>query len=254
MRRALAVPGSIALATLFVLPAFAQSVEEIVAKNLKAKGGLDLLHQTDSVKMSGTFTTYQPTRTAMPMTTWAKRPNFVRREVEVVPPPGLAQPVPARPTKMVSAADGSTVWMQQGSGPPIELPASQAAQVLRDNEFDSVFVDYRDKAVTIDLVGVEKVNGRDAYHLAVRRKGGPVQHYFLDQETGLEARVTTDVSQGGSTATITTELSDYRDVDGRMVPFRMRQLVNGEPQAEMAIDHVEFNVAIPDSLFSPPRH
>jgi outer membrane lipoprotein-sorting protein len=262
MRRPPQLMALAALVSLFALPAAAQSVDEIVSKNLEAKGGLALLRQTNSVKMTGTFTAFQPpaapgeapAEVTMAMTTWAKRPSFVRREVEVPAPAGQAAARgPSRPTKVISAADGSTVWMQQGTNPPVELPAAQASQMLQNSEFDSVFVAYHDKDITIDLVGVEKLNGKDAYHLAVKRKNGPVQQYFLDRETGLETRVVTDVSQGGSTAKISTELSDYRNVDGRMVPFKMRQLVDGQPAAEMAIDRVEFNVDMPDSLFKLPR-
>ncbi len=184
MRRPLQLVALTAIVSLFAFPAAAQSVDEIVSKNLQAKGGLDLLRQTNSVKMTGTFTTLQPpaavgdnpTPVTMPMTTWAKRPNFVRREVEITAPAGQSPARgPSRPMKMISAADGSTVWMQQGTNPPVELPAAQASQMLQNSEFDSVFVAYRDKDVTIDLVGVEKVNGKDTYHLAVRRKDGPVQ-------------------------------------------------------------------------------
>lgn len=253
MRRPARLAASVAIALLFAVPALAQTVDEIVAKNLQAKGGLDLLRQTNSVKMTGTFKSFQPAEMTMPMTTWAKRPNLVRQEAEVTLPSNPASPAaPARPTRMVRAADGTTVWMQQGSGPAIPLPAAQAAQTMQENEFDSVFVDYRTKGVAIDLAGVEKLNGKDVYHLTVRRKSGPQQHYFLDTQTGLEAKVSTEVSQGGSIAKVDTELSDYRDVEGRMVPFKTRQLVNGQAAAEMTIDRVEFNVPMADTLFKMP--
>lgn len=253
MRRSLQLVVSVAIAFLVAVPAFAQSVDEIVARNLQAKGGLDLLRQTSSVKMTGTFKSFQPSELTMPMTTWAKRPNLMRREAEVTPPPGQAPPgTPPGPMKVVQAADGTTVWMQQGTAPPQALPSAQAAQAVQDNEFDSVFIDYRTKGVAIELVGVEKLNGRDVYNLAVKRFAGPVQHYFLDTQTGLEAKVSTDVSQGGSFAKVETELSDYRNVEERMVPFKNRQFVNGQLVAEMTIEHVEFNVPMADTLFKMP--
>lgn len=254
MRRSFQLVASdLAIAFLFAVPAFAQSVDDIVAKNLQAKGGLDLLRETNSVKMTGTFKSLQPSEMTMPMTTWAKRPNLVRQEAEVTPPPGQAPPgMPAGPTKMIRAADGTNVWMQQGSSAPRALPSAQAAQMMQDSEFDSVFVDYRNKGVTIELVGVEKLGGKDVYHLKVSRRNGPLQHYFLDALTGLEAKVSTEASQGGTTATVDTELSDYREVEGRMVPFKTRQLVNGQLAAEMTIDSVEFNVPMADTLFKMP--
>lgn len=254
MRRSLQLMAS-GLATVFIFatPALAQSVDEIVAKNLQAKGGLDLLRQTNSVRMSGTFKSFQPAEMTMPMTTWAKRPNMVRQEVEVTLPPGQAPPgMPAGPMKMVRAADGTNVWIQRGPSAPQALPSVQAAQMMQDSEFDSVFIDYRTKGVTIELVGVEKLGGKDVYHLKVSRKNGPLQHYFLDAQTGLEATVSTEVAQGGTTATVATELGDYRNVEGRMVPFTTRQLVNGQLAAAMTFDKVEFNVPMADTLFKMP--
>lgn len=253
MRRPVQLVAFAAIAFLTALPARAQTVDEIVARNLQAKGGVDLLRQTNSVKMTGSFKSFQPSETTMPMTTWAKRPNLVRQEAEVTLLPGQAPPgMPPGPMKIVRAADGTTVWMQQGPGPARALPAAQASQMMQDSEFDSVFVDYRTKGVTIDLVGTETLNGKTVYHLTVKKKNGPVQHYFLDAQTGLETKVGTEVSQGGSTAKVETELSDYREVEGRMVPFKTRQLVNGELEAEMTIEHVEFNVPMPDTLFKMP--
>ena len=254
MRRSLHLIASVAMTLLFAVPALAQSVDEIVAKNLQAKGGLDLLRQTTSVKMTGVFKSFQPSETTMAMTTWAKRPNLVRREVSVTPPAGQAPAgAPAGPIRMVQAVDGVSAWIQQGTSAPQALPAAQATQVMQETEFDSVFVDYKSKGFTIDLVGLEKLNGKDVYHLKVTRKTGPSQHYFLDAQTGLEAKVRTEVSQGASQATVETELSDYRNVEGRMVPFKTRQLVNGQLAAEMTIEQVEFNVPMPDTLFKMPR-
>ena len=58
--------------------------------------------------------------------------------------------------------------------------------------------------------------------------------------------------QGGKTTRIETQLGDYREVDGRMVPFSIRQLVNGTVTASTTLDSVEFNAPADDSLFKMP--
>lgn len=52
---------------------------------------------------------------------------------------------------------------------------------------------------------------------------------------------------------VVTELADYREVDGRMMPFSIRQRVNGVVSASTKIDTVEFNVPIDDGTFRMPR-
>ena len=73
--------------------------------------------------------------------------------------------------------------------PPQQLPNTQAAYASQDAEFDSVFVDYKQKGHAIELVGKETLNGAPVYHLKVTKKGGPPQDYYLDAETGLEKKI-----------------------------------------------------------------
>jgi hypothetical protein len=91
------------------------------------------------------------------------------------------------------------------------------------------------------------------FHLRVTKKGGPPQAYYLDAKTGLEKVISVTLAPGGRpTTTIETQLGDYREVDGRMIPFSIRQLVNGTVNASTTLDKVEFNVEADDALFKMP--
>jgi outer membrane lipoprotein-sorting protein len=245
MRRTLIVIAAV-MAAAFLMPvrAGAQTLDEIIAMNLKAKGGLERIKSTSTVRMTGHVSAKEdPTAEAKTaqISTLAKRPNMMRREQTV------------DGEKMVSAFDGTSLWMSRGTMPPQEARGPQAAYASQNAEFDSVFVDYMAKGISIQLAGTEKRNGKDVFHLKVTKKGGPPQDYYLDAATGLEQAVSVTVDPGGGRATlITTEMSDYREVDGRMIPFSIRQLVNGVVNASTVIDKVEFNVPADDSLFMMP--
>ena len=60
------------------------------------------------------------------------------------------------------AFDGKTFWMARGDGPPQQLPGAQAAYAMQDAEFDSVFVDYKEKGNKITLAGKETLGGQPA--------------------------------------------------------------------------------------------
>ena len=216
----------------------AQTVDEIIAKNLTSKGGLDKIRATTSVKMMGQVAANGKDVT---MTIWAKRPNLMRREYSI------------DGQSMVNAFDGTTLWMSAGTAPPQAMPGPQAAYAKQESEFDSVFVDYKERGHAVEFLGKEKVNGKDAYRLKVQKKGGPPQDYYLDAATGLEMKISTNVDQGGSPTVIVTEMSDYRDVDGRLVPFNSKQLVNGKLIASIALDKVEFNVPVDETVFRMPK-
>ena len=92
--------------------AHAQSVDEIVARNLQARGGVEKLKGMTSAKITGDV---DQRGMKIHITTWAKRPNFMRREMDATPPPpspGRASiPGTTGPIKAVVASDGAHVWM-----------------------------------------------------------------------------------------------------------------------------------------------
>jgi outer membrane lipoprotein-sorting protein len=85
------------LALLVAAPSFAQTptAEELVAKNLAARGGLEKLQSLNTMKVTGTVA-FQGMD--MPMTLLTKRPNKMRQELSM------------QGQSIVQAFDGQTVW------------------------------------------------------------------------------------------------------------------------------------------------
>jgi outer membrane lipoprotein-sorting protein len=216
------------------------NVDDVVAKHLAAKGGVEKLRAVESVRSSGRIKT---PRGVFEVTNWAKRPNMTRREITVE---GQAQ---------VVAYDGKVLWginplMSPGAR---EITGPAAEHTRRDAEdFDSVLLDYKNKGYKVELVPPES-SGAKGPRLRVTKKNGSVQEISLNPETMLEDRITMEVNQQGKTAVIATEFSNYRQVDGLMVPFTIRQTFNGQPQGEVVYEQVQFNVPLGDDLFRMPK-
>jgi outer membrane lipoprotein-sorting protein len=236
----------------------AQTVDEVIARNLDARGGVEKLRALTSTRATGDVV--QGT-TKIHVVTYSKRPNLMRREMEAPVPPELAaragragQPTPTGTLKSVTGFDGTNVWiMNPGTGNlPQAVTGQQAELAKQGSEFDSVLLDYKAKGHTIELVGTENINGKPAYHLKVTRKQGIVQHYYLDTATGLEARQVATVEEGPIKAEVVIDFSNYQTVDGMAVPFTLKQSVNGKPVAEVTLSKWEANVAIDDALFRMP--
>ena len=241
--RAAAVRVLAAAVSLTAVPGVgaSQTVDDIVAKNLAAKGGLDKLKAMNTVRITGKITLQGM---ELPMTTVAKRPNMMRREMQF------------QGNNMVLAYDGTTVWTinpMMGSTAPQPITGAQADMAREDADFDSVLIDYKAKGHTIELVGTEKIDDKPVYHLKLTKKNGQVQHLYVDTDSNLERRTVTTVDQGGMKAEITADLSDYQQVDGITVPFQIVQSMNGNTVARVAIDKVEFNVPIDDEIFRMPK-
>lgn len=221
----------------------AQTVDDIVAANIKSKGGEVKIKATNSVRMTGSVVARDVNGREITgsLTMVAKRPNLMRRDATV------------NGQRITNAFDGTSLWMAIGTTPPQELPGTQGAYARQDAEFDSVFVDYKEKGFVIELVGKEKLDGTDVYHLKVARKDGPPRDFFLDTGTGLEKKIVVSVpSPDGSTMTSVTEFSDYRTVDGCLVPFVLKQRQNGTVISTTTLDKIEFNVPVEDSYFKMP--
>jgi outer membrane lipoprotein-sorting protein len=235
-----------ALAAAVVLPirsASAQTLDDIVAMNLKSKGGIEKIRATQTVRMTGTIAARDPMGQEMKaaMVILAKRPNLMRRETTM------------NGEQVVAAFDGKTFWMARGRSQPQILPGPQSAYAMQDAEFDSVFVDYKEKGYKIALVGKETLDGKPVYHLTVTKKSGPVQDFYLDAQTGLEKKISVQLdTPNQQNMVVATEMSDYRDVDGRQIPFKTQQTQDKVAVSTVTLDKVEFNVPADDSLFRMP--
>ena len=219
--------------------ATAQTVDEVIAKSLAAKGGVEKLRAVDSVKTTGRIKT---PRGELPVVNWTKRPNLKRQEMTI---DGSTQ---------IVAYDGTTLWRADPKmgGKPQVITGPMAERNRADAEdFDSALLDYKQKGTTIELVAAA-AGAKTGPHLRVTRKDGVVQNVFLNAETFLEERISTVVEQGGMKVEIVTEMLDYKPVDGVMVPFRIRQLVDGKPQGEVSYTQVQFNLPIGEELFKMP--
>ena len=242
--RMLSVAAVLAAAVILpVRPVSAQTLDEIIEMNLKAKGGIEKIRATETVRMTGTISARDPVGQEMKanMIILAKRPNLMRRETTVDKQP------------MVMAFDGQMFWMARGDQLPQQLPAPQAAYAIQDAEFDSVFVDYKQKGHKIALAGKETLDGKPVYHLKVAKKNGPAQDFYLDAQTGLEKKISVRIEAPERQPILfVTEMSDYRDVDGRQIPFKTQQSQNGVTVSTVSLEKVEFNVPADDSLFRMP--
>lgn len=247
MRRVLIAFSAVALTLATGLPsvvsaqAAAQSqgiptADEIVAKNIAAKGGAAKLKSVDSVRITAAATVQG---TITPMVIELKRPNLRRQEVTV------------NGQKIVQSFDGTHGWMLNPSAgvQAVQMPAPQTAAMKSDAEFDSPLLDYQSKGVKVAFIGKEDIDGRPSYHLKVTTADGAEREYYIDPATDLEFRVDAALVQNGMHGTLSVAMSDYRDIDGVKMPFSLKQTLNGREVGDLRVSTIELNVPLDASLF-----
>jgi outer membrane lipoprotein-sorting protein len=234
--------AGLALAALVAVPASAQTLDEVLAKNLKAKGGLDKIRAVQSIRMTGTVT-IGPGMEA-PFVLEQKRPNMFRMEFTLQGMTG------------VQAYDGKVGWQLMpfsGRKDPEPLPEDAMKQVEEQADFDGPLVDYKAKGNTVELMGKEKVEGSDAYKLKLTLKNGDVRYIFLDADQYLEVRTEGKTKVRGTDVEGESTIGDYKEVGGLMFPHALESgQKDSQQKMKMTIDKIELNVSVDDGQFKMP--
>src|SRR5215469_14588424 len=196
---------------LFSLLVSAQTVDEIIAKSWAAHGGLSKLKAIQSVKITGDV---ELGGMQAGFTQVFKRPMKIRADISVQ---GMS---------MVQAFDGKTGWQIvpfSGKKDPEVMSADDLKNIQEEADFDGPMVDYKKKGNTVELVGKEKVEGTDTYHLKVTLKNGNVRHIYMDADSFLAIKVSAKTTMRGTEIEVETAIGDYKKVEGIMVPFSIEQ-------------------------------
>lgn len=236
------IAAVVALTLLVAAPGSAQTptADELVAKNIAARGGEEKLKSLNTMKVTGTVA-FQGME--MPMTLLTKRPNKMRQELSM------------QGQSIVQAFDGETVWASNPMmGPGARAMEGPQADALKNQAlFDGPLVGYKERGDAVEVVGPAEVEGAKAWKLKIARKDGRSMHILLDATTFLERQWSVTMEQNGLTMEIDTIIGDYQPADGVQVARSMRTLMGGNPMGTLKIASVEFNVPVEDSIFVMPK-
>ena len=221
----------------------AETADELVAKNIQARGGLEKIKNVQSMKMTGTMRLGDE---KLPTTLELKRPNKSRWEFTL------------EGQTAVQAYDGKTAWMImpfEGQTEPQVMTDQEARDIEMQADVDGPLIDAAAKGNTIELVGKETIEGGvEAWRLRVTRKTGDARDLYLDAKTYLQVLAVTKRTADGQTHEIRSKIGDYRTVGGLMLPHSFEASASDVPQTQaLEFQKIEINVPIDDSRFAMPK-
>ncbi len=111
----------------------------------------------------------------------------------------------------------------------------------------SVFA-YKKDDVKKKLTGMEKINGKDTYKLALTFPSGKKVTQYYNVDNGLRVKEMTSLKTPRGSFLQTTEYSNYKEVDGIKYPFKISQQM-GPQNITMTVTSVEVNKGVKDSIF-----
>ncbi len=220
----------------------AQTADELIAKNIAAKGGMDKIKAIKTMRMVADFDA-GGFKAAIGQA--SKRPDMVRDTFTIQ---GMTE---------IDAYDGSSGWKIspfQGKKDPELMGEDQLRGMVEEADFDGPLVDYKAKGNTVEYMGHDQVDGDDVYKLKVTLKNGDIFYYYLDPDTYLEILVEKQIFIRGAVRESATEYGSYKPVNGVMFAFSMAQGSKNDPdsRSKLNVRKIEVNVPIEDRDFKMP--
>lgn len=239
MRHALAVLIALCCFTVF---SFAQTADELIAKNIEARGGIEKIKAIKTLRMAGKFEGYGGIVASVGQEN--QRPDLIRATLSLQ---GMT---------MVQAYDGTIGWQIQpfgGKKDPELMGEDDLRDLLLDADFDGPLVDYKAKGSAVEYLGHDVVDGDDALRLKVTLKNGDIIYDYLDPDTYIEIRKDIQQFIRGSVRERVMGLGSYKPVDGVMYPFSISQGPKDNPNDQIiTVQKREANVTIDPAEFALP--
>jgi hypothetical protein len=225
------------------------TADQIVEKNVAARGGLDAWRKVRSMVWIGHLQS-STSEGAVPFVLQMERPDKTRFEVTI------------EHEKSIRAFDGAEGWKlkpPRGGSPELAPYTAEEVRFAKDAPgMDGPLIDHEAKGIAVTLDGSDEVDGHKAYRLLVKLPSGTTRHVWIDAATFLEVRYDREVhGTAGPGGTVFVYYGDYKNIDGLQIPMAIEtRAADGRPGDRMVIDRALLNPALDESQFMWPgtRH
>lgn len=238
------------LAMAFILPAQAQSVDEILENYFENTGGMDAWKSLEGIKM-----------------------NAIVNQQGMEIPIEIIQLKDGRQVTTIKfqgqeikqgVYDGEVLWSTNFMTMKAEKSDAEATAnfKLNTNDFPDSFVDYKEKGYTAELVGTEEFDGAETFKIKLVKEPvtvdgnqeDDVSFYFFDSENFVPLGMQTEIRSGqGKGMTSEVKFSDYQEVEGLYFPFSMTQGLKDGQSSPITFSSIELNPEVDDAVFTYPE-
>jgi zinc protease len=210
------------------------SAEQVVQKCLQALGGREVVAALHSSVTSGIF---EGQGALLPAELAFEAPAKWYFLLKGANGPAFMQ-----------VSNGSAGWIVTPEGVQ-DMPVEQRLMTNRlvDLQGPMKFGEYY---VKLQVKGIEKTSGHDAYVVEATPKEGRPDHYYFDTESGLILRIDFVAETERGAFPIQMHYEDYREVAGTKIPYKLRQTGLGE--WIITIREAKINEDVDDASFEKP--
>ena len=248
MKRALIPILAVVVGLVMAPRAAAQTADEVVEKHLAAMGGRAALAKLTSQLASGTIAIQaQGADLGGTIEISKKAPNKSRTlmRIDLSSVGGSEMVVDQR-------CDGKTAFASNSLQGDREITGAQLQSMLNAS-FPSSLLNYKETGAKIELLGRETAGAKPVLVLQYTPASGPALKLYLDADTYLVSRTVVKLSlpEAGGEVEQSTDVTDYRVIDGVKTPFSVTVSSAGQ-LITSSVAKVEDNGALDDAVFSRP--
>ena len=256
------------------------TAEQIVARNLAARGGAPAWAAIHTMQMSGKLDAGRERKDGGAVVTSARQAKARERSLAEQIFAGKA-PVPTikvirlpfkldlqRPNRMrleipfqgdtaVQTYDGRNGWKLRpflGRHDAEAFNAEELAVASEQQELDGPLANLAAKGTKVAVDGTDVIEGHPAYRLKLTLKSGAVRRLWIDGQSFLDVKFEGRPRRfDGKLRPVYTYYRDYRPEHGLMVAHRLETAVEGVGLREyIDIEKVAFNIELSGAQFGKP--
>jgi hypothetical protein len=225
----------------------ALSADQIVEKNVTARGGLEAWRKIQTIVWTGHIETGSPTAPILPFALEMKRPNKTHFEVN------------AQGDKSARIFDGTHGWkIRPGRGGKLDTQPFTLEELKFAHDapaIDGRLIDHEAKGIKVDVDGVEELDGHQAYRLNITLPSGAKERLWVDAHSFLEVKSEHQIrASAGLTAWVPMFYRNYQTVEGVQIPFTVETGASaGKAADKLVIQQVLVNPPLDDQVFAKPE-
>jgi outer membrane lipoprotein-sorting protein len=198
------------------------------------------------MSMTGEMDAGGKTDVKVPYTMSLKRPHMSRLEIRF------------NNQTAVQTYDGKQGWKYRpylGRAEAEPLTAAELRSEQATDELDGPLIDAERKGTKVEVAGVDKVEGKDAYRLRLTTAGGASRNVWVDAASFLEVKIDGEPRKlDGRAHKVAVFFRDYKTVNGLNIPHTLETAVEGVRQTrKIVVKSVAINPKLDDALFGKPQ-
>ena len=225
--------GLFVMAMIFVQFAQAQTLDEILDKNIAAMGGKEKLMSLNTIKMEGSMSTQ-----GVDLTITSTRSHLAGMRLDI-------EAMGTSNYQVMNTTKGSAFWPIRGMDAPEDMSADQFKAGQNQLDLHGTFYNYKDKGTTVELIGKENVDGAETNKLKVTFKNGIVSNYFIDTKTNRVVKTSGMMNVNGQDMEVSTSYGDYKqNADGYWFAYSITT-----QQGTIVYDKITTNMPVDESIY-----